>query len=113
MLKGEEQFDPQKLFQSNLAALEATDIVLAVLDQADPDSGTSWECGYAFKIGLPIIGLRTDIRGGGDTPDGSVNLMLLQSCQAFINVPLSQRDDVEWIASEIAEAVKRLESHGV
>jgi nucleoside 2-deoxyribosyltransferase len=110
MLKGEERFDAQNLFQSNLAALEATDIVLAVLDQADPDSGTSWECGYAFKAGRPIIGLRTDIRGGGDTPEGSVNLMLLRSCKEFINVPLSKRDDVEWIASEVINAIARIRS---
>jgi nucleoside 2-deoxyribosyltransferase len=108
MLKGEEVFDPKKLFEANILGLEQADIILAVFDQADPDSGTSWECGYTFKIGRPVIGLRTDIRGGGDAPGTSVNLMLSQSCKEFINLSLSQRDNVEWISSQVVAAVQRI-----
>jgi nucleoside 2-deoxyribosyltransferase len=108
MLKGEEKFDAQTLFTENFAALEDADVLLAVLDQPDPDSGTCWECGYAFKIGCPVIGLRTDIRGGGDAPGASVNLMLCQSSTEFIDVPFGERDDVGSVAVRVADAVGRI-----
>lgn len=67
----------ERLFCSNLAALENSDIVVAVIDGADADSGTSWEMGYAFAQGKKIIAIRTDFRQVGI--DEQVNLMLEQS----------------------------------
>jgi nucleoside 2-deoxyribosyltransferase len=55
MLSGKEEFNARTLFHENITGIEISDIVLAVFDQADPDSGTCWECGYAFKLGRPII----------------------------------------------------------
>lgn len=45
-----------------LAHLAKADLVLAVLDGPDIDSGTAYECGVAFAKGIPAIGLRTDMR---------------------------------------------------
>jgi nucleoside 2-deoxyribosyltransferase len=59
-----------------------SDIVVAILDGADADSGTCWEVGYAYALGKYIIGLRTDIRRSGDT--GGFNLMLYNSCTVVI-----------------------------
>jgi nucleoside 2-deoxyribosyltransferase len=101
MLNGTEKLDAGKLFRTNIEDIEKAAVVLAVFDQADPDSGTCWECGYAFKAGYPIIGLRTDIRGGGDDPGQAVNLMLSQGCKEFIAVPLNKRDDLAWVAEQI------------
>src|SRR4051794_20621511 len=56
MLTGQQPFDPNTLFLGNVAAIEQADVVLAVLDQPDPDSGTCWECGYAYHLGRPIFG---------------------------------------------------------
>ncbi|PKG33233.1 nucleoside 2-deoxyribosyltransferase [Methanoregula sp.] len=67
----------ERLFRLNLAALENSDIVVAVIDGADADSGTSWEMGYAYARGKKIIALRTDFRQVGI--DEQVNLMLEQS----------------------------------
>jgi len=67
----------ERLFRLNQAALEDTDIVVAVIDGADADSGTSWEMGYAYAQGKKIIALRTDFRQVGI--DEQVNLMLEQS----------------------------------
>lgn len=67
----------ERLFRLNLAALENSDIVVAVIDGADADSGTSWEMGYAFARGKKVIALRTDFRQVGI--DEQVNLMLEHS----------------------------------
>lgn len=69
----------ERLFRLNLAALEKSDIVVAVIDGADADSGTSWEMGYAHARGKKVIGLRTDFRRVGI--DEQVNLMLEQSAR--------------------------------
>ncbi|PHP45281.1 nucleoside 2-deoxyribosyltransferase [Methanosarcinales archaeon ex4572_44] len=67
----------EKIFRENLRAIEECDLVVAVLDGSDADSGTAWEIGYASAIGKPVIGLKTDFRTLG--PEGRVNLMIEQS----------------------------------
>jgi nucleoside 2-deoxyribosyltransferase len=69
--------EQHQLFQKNLRALEESDIVVAIIDGADADSGTAWEMGYAFAQGKPVIALRTDFRRVGHHEQ--VNLMLEQS----------------------------------
>jgi nucleoside 2-deoxyribosyltransferase len=112
MLKGTEEFDAQALFVGNISQIDEADIVLAVLDQADPDSGTCWECGYAYKAGRPIVGLRTDLRRLGDDPAASVNLMLSRSCVALLEVPFKERDNLQWVAHKVAELIHRLMTSG-
>jgi nucleoside 2-deoxyribosyltransferase len=58
-------------------AIESSDIIVAVIDGTDADSGTAWEIGYAFAKGKPTIGLRTDFRTLGI--EGTVNLMIERS----------------------------------
>ncbi len=67
----------QGIFEQNLAALAATDAVVAVIDGADADSGTAWEIGYAYAKGIPVVAIRTDFRMAGHHEH--VNLMLEQS----------------------------------
>lgn len=107
MLFGDEPFNPSVLFSANVEEIENADMVLAVLDQADADSGTCWECGYAYKAMRPIIGLRTDIRKAADDPSG-VNLMLSQSCARFLAVPYEKRDDLAWVANQLAELIHQI-----
>jgi nucleoside 2-deoxyribosyltransferase len=66
-----------RIFSNNLNALKAADILLAIIDGADADSGTAWEMGYASSLGKTVIGLRTDFRRSGDHE--KVNLMLEES----------------------------------
>jgi nucleoside 2-deoxyribosyltransferase len=108
MLRKEQPFDARALFLANTSGIERADLVLAILDQADPDSGTCWECGYAYKVGRPVLGLRTDIRTTGDAPGASVNLMLPQSCREFLEVPLDKREDVPWVAAQVIAAIERI-----
>ncbi len=107
MLNGKEQFDPGVLFGANVSEIDNCDVVLAVFDHPDPDSGTCWECGYAYKAGRPIVGLRTDLRPGGDDPKRPVNLMLSLSCKEFLAVPLDKRDDLLFIARHVADLLHR------
>ena len=69
--------EQERLFAQNRAALEKSDIVVAIIDGSDADSGTAWEMGYAFAQKKPVIALRTDFRRVGDYEQ--VNLMLEQS----------------------------------
>ena len=69
--------EQHRLFKKNLQAIGDADIMVAVLDGADADSGTAWEMGYAFAQGKPVIALRTDFRRVGHHEQ--VNLMLEQS----------------------------------
>lgn len=65
------------LFSRNRSALDNADIIVAVIEGADADSGTAWEMGYAFATGKPVIALRTDFRRVGHHEH--VNLMLERS----------------------------------
>jgi nucleoside 2-deoxyribosyltransferase/predicted secreted protein len=62
------------LFNRLVSALDEADIVVAVIDGADADSGVAWEIGYAYAHGIPVVALRTDFRRVGDCE--CANLML-------------------------------------
>jgi len=62
------------IYEGNLKALKAADIVVGVIDGADADSGTAWEMGYAAASGKRVIALRTDFRHF--SKNECVNLML-------------------------------------
>lgn len=65
------------MFARHCDAMTRVDAVVAVIDGADADSGTSWEMGYAFAKKIPVIAIRTDFRRAG--AHEQVNLMLEQS----------------------------------
>lgn len=46
------------------AYLEKADLLIAVLDGVNPDSGLSAELGYFYSFERPILGLYTDTRQG-------------------------------------------------
>jgi len=54
----------------NLELIRKSDIILANLNGADQDSGTSAEIGYAYALGKTIIGYRTDFRYHNDLFNG-------------------------------------------
>ena len=57
------------------------------MDGPDPDSGTAWECGYAFAKGKPVVCYRTDFRISGDTKGAPYNLMLSASATTRLEAP--------------------------
>jgi nucleoside 2-deoxyribosyltransferase/predicted secreted protein len=72
-----DQVEHREIFARHIRELENTDVVVAVIDGPDADSGTAWEMGYAFAHLIPVIALRTDFRMAGRHEH--VNLMLEQS----------------------------------
>ncbi len=67
-----------KVFQTDIKALNKADVVVASLNGVDVDSGTAFELGYAFAKGKKLFGLHTDFRTFSLTSE--VNLMMLKSC---------------------------------
>lgn len=61
---------------ANVERIRAAAGVLAVLDGTDVDSGTAAEIGCASAWGLPVVGLRTDLRRTGDNEGATVNLQV-------------------------------------
>lgn len=82
--------DADAIFKIDVDGVRGADAVVAVLDGADPDSGTSFECGLAYGLGIPIVAVRTDFRAGGDALPGqklaTINLMLAQAAAAVVAV---------------------------
>ncbi|MBJ6800321.1 nucleoside 2-deoxyribosyltransferase [Geomonas propionica] len=66
----------------NARGLKGSDLVLAVLDGTEPDSGTVSELGYGAGIGKRCYGLRTDFRDCGDFPGVPLNLQVLHFIEA-------------------------------
>lgn len=75
------------IFAMDVEALDSADVIVACMDGPDPDSGTAWECGYAFARGKPIVCYRTDFRIFGDTKGAPYNLMLTESATRCFKVP--------------------------
>src|SRR6478609_11288200 len=112
---GHELFVPQEnpesertgkaIFLKDLAGLDWADGVVAIMDGADPDSGTCWECGYAYATKKPVVLFRSDIRRAGDAGDIPYNAMLIGAADAHIEHPLGT---VEAAAAAIDAALVRL-----
>ena len=60
----------------NRALIDACDMVFAVLDGTDVDSGTAAEIAYAYAKGRPILGYRGDFRLSADNDGSIVNLQV-------------------------------------
>jgi len=49
----------QDIFDANVAMIQKADIIIANLNPfrgKEPDSGTVWECGYAYGLGKEVYG---------------------------------------------------------
>ena len=74
LMNTESHRDKETIYKYDIGALETSDIVLAILDGIDVDSGVAFEMGYAKALNKPVIGLKTDYRTFSRTDE--VNLML-------------------------------------
>ena len=103
---GKERRDSWKMLNIEIAernkdAIDSSDIVFAILDGIDVDSGTASEIGYAFAKGKLIVGYRGDFRLTGDNEGSTVNLQV----EYFINhsggVIIRRFDDLEQVLNKI------------
>jgi nucleoside 2-deoxyribosyltransferase len=62
---------------ANEEMIRRADSLFALVDGCDLDSGTCTEIGFAAGLGLPIVGMRTDLRSAGDVPEIPINLQVL------------------------------------
>lgn len=71
-----------QIFETNVAQIEAADLVVASLNGVITDDGTAWELGYARARGTYSIGVHTDwrMRFEGEV----VNLMIEQSLDELV-----------------------------
>ena len=90
--------DAAAIFSTDVAGLDSADGVVAILDGPDPDSGTSWEVGYAYRR-KPIVLVRTDIRA-------AYNAMLTEAATIRLDLPNASTSAV---AGAILEVLGRLE----
>jgi Nucleoside 2-deoxyribosyltransferase len=40
---------PKQIFVKDVEGIDWADVVVANMDGSDPDAGTCWECGYAYR----------------------------------------------------------------
>jgi nucleoside 2-deoxyribosyltransferase len=92
------------IFQKDLQRLDWAEAVVAIMDGPDPDSGTSWECGYAYARDKPTILVRTDFRVPGDAPGIPYNAMLSGSVDERLEMPFASLDE---IVAELLVALDR------
>jgi nucleoside 2-deoxyribosyltransferase len=100
------------IFEMDVKALEWADLVVACMDGPDPDSGTAWECGYAFAKGKPIVCYRTDFRLSGDTKGAPYNLMLSESATARVELPFRTKTAAvhQHVLTAIRKALRKTRS---
>ena len=112
---GHEVFLPQEqepgkdaagIFATDVGGIDWAEILLAIMDGADPDSGTCWEVGYAFRK-KPIVLVRTDLRRNEGSGGSGYNPMLTESATIRIDAVWASIDQVR---REVLDALAKLES---
>lgn len=110
---GHEVFVPQEkepgraapeIFARDVGGIDGAEVLVAIVDGADPDSGTSWEIGYAY-LRKPSVLIRTDLRSTGSYGVG-YNAMLSESATIRIDAVAAPLDTV---AGELLQAIAQLE----
>jgi nucleoside 2-deoxyribosyltransferase len=91
--------DCSAIFGKCLEGLDAADIVLAILDGVDVDSGTSFEIGWAYAKNKKIYGVLTDFRYS--TPN-EINAMLFGCCTDIIYCS-AVNEDLDYLVAQIVD----------
>jgi len=89
------------IFRACVDGLREADAVVAVCDGPDVDSGTAFEMGIAYEMGLPIVGLRTDYR---ESQERGVNLMISGACTEFLRL-MSFGEDTALLAKDLCAKI--------
>jgi nucleoside 2-deoxyribosyltransferase len=112
---GHEVFLPQEqepgkdaagIFDTDIGGIDWADGLVAIVDGADPDSGTCREVGYAYRK-KPIVLVRTDMRANTGSGGSGYNAMLAQSATIRVDAVVASIDRV---ARELLDALAKLEA---
>jgi len=110
---GHEVFLPQEqepgkdaagIFATDVGGIDWADCLVAIMDGADPDSGTCWEVGYAYRT-KPIVLVRTDIRRNEGSGGSGYNPMLSQSATIRVD---AEAAPIDRVIREVLDALSRL-----
>lgn len=97
--------DAAGIFATDIGGIDWAEGLVAIIDGADPDSGTSWEIGYAYGRGKPTVVVRTDFRDlAGDA--GPYNPLIASSATVRLNLPAASTTEV---VAAILDAVSTIE----
>ena len=96
--------DAAGIFSANIGWFDWAEVLVAIMDGPDPDAGTAWEVGYAYRK-KPIVLVRTDIRAGAGS-GGSYNPMLREAATIRLDLPFSP---MARIVAEVLDALRRVE----
>ena len=91
------------IFHEDVKGLEWSEILVANMDGPDPDSGTCWECGFAYRK-KGIILFRTDFRDAGEHGLSPFNLMLSESADYTLTLPF---ETVEQLVEKLLPVLER------
>ncbi len=97
--------DAAGIFATDVAGIDGADTLVAIVDGADPDAGTAWEVGYAYRR-KPIVLVRTDFRRDGLTGGAGYNAMLSEAATIRIDAPFTS---VDALADQVSVALSQLE----
>jgi nucleoside 2-deoxyribosyltransferase len=95
----------QVTFDRDVEGIEWSDVVVANMDGADPDSGTCWECGYAYARKIGVVIFRTDRRSTGKSGAASYNLMMTRSADE--RLPAYRGGNLARLAAKIHVAAEQ------
>jgi nucleoside 2-deoxyribosyltransferase len=95
--------DAARIFASDVEGIDWADALIAIMDGSDPDSGTAWEVGYAYRK-KPVLVVRTDLRTGTGS-SGPYNAMLTESATIRLDLPAAE---LSRVIHEVLDALKRL-----
>jgi len=85
--------DAPGIFATDVGGIDWAEGLVAIMDGADPDSGTSWEVGYAYGK-KPIVLVRTDVRRNAGSGGSGYNPMLTESATVRVDAVAAPMDRV-------------------
>jgi len=101
-----------QIFDLDIYTLKQADIVVALLDGQDSDSGTCVELGYAYALNKKIFGILTDFRSyyTNDHEPHRPNLMVWGVCEEgntlFNSLPELSESFANYVKTHIQLATK-------
>ena len=96
------------LFRKCLAEISSSDVVLAILEGSDVDSGTAFEMGIAHAMGKTIVGVRTDYRPGAEH---GMNMMCARACRYMVR-EFAFQEDLETVAEAVTRRLRKIRRAG-
>jgi nucleoside 2-deoxyribosyltransferase len=97
--------DAASIFAECVRGVDEADVVVALADGADVDSGVAWELGYAYARDAPIVVVRSDYRAA---EAGVVNIMI-ERCAARLVVERTPSTEVGTVVRALRAAIEALD----